>query len=311
MVLLNPRSFRMGLRNRADRLTALLKRHSLPVLAVQTADDIDRAIRTALDRQVQLLIIIGGDGTLQGATTCLATLNPAVRPRLLMLGGGRTNYTARDLGTHDKLITTLTAALEQPETFRPQRRRTLAVRQQGLPVQHGFFVAGGLIDWVIRDCHAYRATGTGPLRTGHLSSAWRLLQLAGQAMIGRGGYCPPRLIIEGQGLEPFEHANRLLLMTTLEHSNDWVAPYADQGRGAIRLTAIDRRAHGFWWRLPRLLSGRYAAGMTPSDGYLSQRGDAFQLLGLQSISLDGQDFNFDPERPISIDAGLDLEFLGR
>lgn len=311
MVLLNPRSFRMGLRNRADRLTALLKHYALPFQAVRSADDIDRAIQTALNRQVQQLIIIGGDGTLQGAVTCLARLDSNVRPRLLMLGGGRTNYTARDLGTHDRLITTLTAALEQSEAFRPQRRLTLAVRQQGQPVQHGFFIAGGLVDWVIRDCHAYRANGTGPLRTGHLSSTWRLLQLAGQAVVGKGDYRPPRLTIEAQGLKPFEHANRLLLMTTLEHSTDWVAPYADRGQGSIRLTAIDHRATGFWRRLPRLVSGRYAAGMTPDHGYLSQRGDAFRLLGLQSISLDGQDFDLDPNQTVSIEKGLELEFLGR
>lgn len=299
------------MRNRADRLTALLKHHSLPFLAVQTAGDIERAILHALDRQVRDLIIIGGDGTLQGAATCLARLDKSDLPRLLMLGGGRTNYTARDLGTHKKLITTLTAALEQGGQFTSQRRRTLAISQQGKPVQHGFFVAGGLVDWVIRDCHAYRAAGSGPLRTGHLSSAWRLVQLAGQALVGAGGYRAPRLIIEGPGIDTFEHANRLLLMTTLEHANDWFVPYADRGEGAIRLSAIDHRASSFWRRLPRLLSGRYTREMTPCHGYFSQRSDGFQLLGLQSISLDGQDFNFDAQRPVSVGKGLELEFLGR
>lgn len=311
MVILNPRSFRMGLRNRADRLTALLKHHALPFQTVQSADDIEQGVRTALDEGVTQLVIIGGDGTLQGAATWLARINPASCPRLLMLGGGRTNYTARDLRTHDQLITTLTAALERPEQFRPLRRRTLAVHQQGLASQHGFFIAGGLIDWVIRDCHAYRAKGRGPLRTGHLSSAWRLLQLAGLAMVGAGGYRPPRLTIEGGQIEPFEHANRLLLMTTLEHAGDWLVPYADQGEGTIRLSAVDHRARGFWRRLPRLISGRYSEAMTPSQGYLSLRGDAFRLHGLESISLDGQDFNFDPQRPVDIKTGIELEFLGR
>ena len=311
MVLLNPRSFRMGLRNRADRLTSLLKHHALPFQAVQNADDIQRAIQVALDKRIKCLIIIGGDGTLQGAATCLARLETPFRPRILMLGGGRTNYTARDLGTQDKLITTLTAALEQSESFTPRQRRTLAIGQEGRPIQHGFFIAAGLVDWIIRDCHAYRASGTGPLRTGHLSSSWRLLQLAGQALIGRGGYCPPRLVVKGEGIEAFDHANRLLLMTTLEHAGDWVVPYADRGQGAIRLSAIDHRAKGFWLRLPRLLSGRYSPSMTPDQGYLSQRSDAFVLHGLSSISLDGQDFDFDPHHPVSVEAGLELEFLGR
>lgn len=303
----------MSLRGRMDRITELARQRDLPLVQASDPREIDRHVHAALDAGAPMLALLGGDGTLQAAVTSLAETGQmkAQLPRLLMLGGGRTNYTARDLGTHHQLIDTLTLALDRPDQLEETERHTLQVEQEGRPREHGFFVAGALVDHVIRDCHQYRSRGGGPLRTGHLSSAWRLLQLGAMAAIGRGSFRAARLRIDAGALGQMERPVRLLLVTSLHHRNEWVDPYADRGEGEIRLSAIASDAIGFWRRLPRLVSGRYDDQLDLTHGYLSGRTHDIRLEGLEGISLDGQEQDYDPARPVWIRTGPALRFIHR
>jgi hypothetical protein len=313
LILVNPRSFRMSLRGRMERVTELARQRGLPLVQASDPQEIDRHVHAALDAGAPLLTLLGGDGTLQAAVTSLVETarGKAPLPRLLMLGGGRTNYTARDLGTHHQLIDTLTLALDQPEQLKETELHTLAVEQDGLPRQHGFFVAGALVDHVIRDCHQYRSGGHGLLRTGHVSSAWRVLQLGVLTAVGRGNFRSSRIRIDAGPLGRMDRPVRLLLITSLHHRSEWVDPYADRGEGEIRLSAIASDARGFWRRLPRLVCGRYNESLGLDNGYLSGRTREIRLDGLARISLDGQEQDYEPNRPVWIRTGPALRFIQR
>jgi hypothetical protein len=314
LILVNPRSFRMSLRGRLDRVKQLAAERGLPIVLASEPREIEPHLQAALDAHAPMLTLLGGDGTLQATVTSLAenhTVEPdAELPRLLMLGGGRTNYTARDLGTHRHLIDTLQLALDQPDQLKETVRHSLLVEQNGTR-QHGFFIAGALVDHVIRDCHHYRASGRGPLRTGHLSSAWRLLQLAARAALGRGDFNVPLLDIDAGELGQMNRTVRLLLVTSLHHRSEWVDPYADRGQGEIRLSAIASDAERFWLGLPRLVTGRYGDKLDLAQGYLSGRTREVRIDGLTSISLDGQEHDYDPSRPVWIRTGPALRFVHR
>ena len=49
--------------------------------------------------------------------------------------------------------------------------------------------------------------------------------------------------------------------------------------------------------------------MDAARGYLSGRCDALRILGLSSYTLDGEEFEADPARPVTIASGPRLAFL--
>jgi diacylglycerol kinase (ATP) len=312
LILLNPRSFRMSLRGRLARIEAVTRRQNVPVRQVSGPEEIRSILQEALREGLDLLVIIGGDGTLQAAVSILAEIGDGRNcPEILVLGGGRTNYTARDIGTHSDLLNTLETALLDPGQLKHSCRHTLVVEQHGHEPVHGFFVAAGLVDFVIRDCHKYRKGGTSPLRQGHISSAWRVMQLAVLGLFRRVPYKPPRLGIEADSLGKLDGPINLLLMTSLHHRTEFVDPYAARGSGEVRLTAVNCGAAAFWRRLLRLVRGRYHRAMNPASGYLSGRTNRIRIRGLRQICLDGQELDFDPDHPLTVRTGPAFHFLHR
>ncbi|MCC5864952.1 MAG: hypothetical protein JJU31_07555 [Wenzhouxiangella sp.] len=311
LILLNPRSFRMSLRDRRRRIHELAERRQARLVEVSEPEEIEQNVLAAMHRGCRLLVVIGGDGTVQAAVTALASCPESqAQPDILVLGGGRTNYTARDIGTHDRLLVTLALALDDPARLSATERRTLALHHPGQArVEHGFFVAGALVDHVIRDCHSYRSGGTGPLRRGHLSSAWRVFQLGLLGLLGRSSYRPVELSVSATELGRLDGACRLLLLTSLHHRREWIDPYARRGTGPVRLTMIKQSASSFWRRLPRLLHGRYQKDMSPESGYLSGNSTEVRIQGLERLSLDGQEIDLDPGQPLTVTAGPIFRFL--
>ena len=313
LILVNPRSFRMSLRGRLERVTRLAKDRGIPIVLASKPAEMASSIDEALEAGTELITLLGGDGTLQAAVSILAHRRQQVEdelPRLLMLGGGRTNYTARDLGTHRSLVDTLSLAIDAPEHLKETRRHSLCIEQDDYR-EYGFFIAAALVDHVIRDCHHYRATGKGFLRTGHPSSAWRVMQLAVKGLLGRSDFQPPVLTVDAGPLGRLHRPARLMLLTSLHHRNEWVDPYADRGQGEIRVSVISSDAQRFWLRVPAMVSGRYSADMLPEQGYLSGRAEQVVVRGLGQICLDGQEHDFDPAGELTISTGPALRFVHR
>lgn len=310
LILVNPHSFRMGRGDRLDQVRALTQASDAELELVSGPADIARQLEKHDPGSDDLLVIIGGDGTLQATVSHLAEQShESDFPRLLVLGGGRTNFTARDLGSHGRLLPLLRRALQTPESLQMETRRPLRLQLPGQPPLYGFFVAGALVDHVIRDCHRYRASGRGWLRTGHPSSAWRVLQLAMLGLIGRSEYRPPLMRVDAAGLGTVASPMRIVLLSSLLHSHGRLDPYADRGQGGLRLTAITSQAKGFWRSLPALLQGHFKDTMQVSQGYLSGRADMVQVEGLPSICLDGQEYTLDTRQVLQVTAGPSFGFL--
>ena len=146
-------------------------------------------------------------------------------------------------------------------------RMPLCIAQAPAPPRFGFFFGGAAVDSVVRRAQDHRYGGSGPLRTGHLSSPWVLAKLAALALVGRANIPAPTLEIEAEGCGSLRGEIRLLLATTLLHRTGLFDPYAARGRGDLRLTAVTAAR-------PALLAG-FAA---PADGPILEGHESRQRL---------------------------------
>ena len=307
-MLINPAAFRMRHRRRSTRMAQLIEGHGGRIYPASALDQMHGVLERILNDGVDRLVLAGGDGTLQGTVTYLACrVPPDHRPDLVVLGGGRTNFVARDLGTRDQLVATLKRVLAA-EHLQANKRRTLCLRHPGLPEQHGFFVAGGYIDRIIRHIHAWRAARSGWLHEGRFATQFGLAAL-GMRRLLRANAPLPELTVDAGELGSLAGPVSLLLLTTLTHADGGLDPYAQRGSGEVRLTAIRKGASGFWTGLPAIARGRFSARHAPAAGFLSGRCDRVVIHNLPGISMDGQEFGLDPAVPLEITAGPNFNFL--
>ncbi|MDX1626127.1 MAG: diacylglycerol kinase family protein [Wenzhouxiangellaceae bacterium] len=309
--LINPLSFRMSLRDRAERSAERVRAHGGRVREVSDLSAIERALEELTATGIDRLVVAGGDGTLQAAASWLArNLPPGQRPSLIVLSAGRTNYVAGDVGTARHFPATLQRILTaDPETLHPVRRVTLKLGNPGLPEQHGFFLAGAMVDEVIRDVHGWRAERPGPMRNHRAASAIGVARTLGRAALGFKRFEHPSLQIDAGALGRLDGPCRFLMLTTLSLEGQRIRPYADRGDGPLRITAVAADAKGWRRRLPRLLTGRFEPRMTPENGYLSGACDNIRIHGLGRVTLDGQEFDLSGDAVTHLDAGPEFEFL--
>jgi hypothetical protein len=248
--------------------------------------------------------MLAGDGTVQAVVDRLAALpGPVAQPALFVLGGGRSNVTAAALGGRGAVLSKLEQALNRwrdGSALAFERIPVLRIEQPPAPPRHGFLLAAGLLDAILRACHREQARARGTWREGNASNAWALLKLALPGLlIGRE---PPlddlHLTISDWARPP--SPARLLLVTTLEGRPGMLDPYAKRGQGPLRFSAVCARGARLWSRLPRAALGR---------SELSGRCAALQIKGLSHYTLDGEESVADPSRTVCIRPGPRITFL--
>lgn len=309
-LIVNPRSFSAS-RGLAAQATALARAQGAEVVTVDGPAALRAAVESILARRQRQVMVLAGDGTVCAIVDQLSSLPPgAWTPDLLVLPGGRTNLTAADLVPGGQALATLTRALlrsvEQRWDAAVEERCALRIEQAPAAPRHGFFFSGALVDSAIRQCHAQRVDRN---RQGTLSTLIYLMQLGVRALFGRSGLTCPPLRVDAGACGTQEGAIRVLLATTLLHRKGLFDPYASRGQGDVRVTAVSRHAPRLWRSVPRLLTGRYSASMNVDNGYLSGRCERVELTGLATYMLDGEPFDTDPTRPVTITAGPRLRFV--
>lgn len=310
LLLVNPLSFRLSLPGAFPKLRSQTQALGLEPQVVYGPQEIEPLLGPALARGLDLIIVVGGDGTLQATVSLLASQYPDIRPPpILMLGGGRTNYTATHLGTQSRAAQIIERALTRPDSLSLTATPTLKISQPGLADVYGYFAGGALVDYVIRDCHQYRLTGRGRLRQGRFSTLWRLLQLALLGLLRQVHYQSPTMKLSAHHLGALQGRVRLLVMTTLDQSQVRIHPYQARGQGPVKLTAITRDAKHFWWHLPAILTGRFSRRLSVENGYFSGHGDELRIEGLSTICVDGQEYELDPAEETIVSTGPSYAFV--
>jgi hypothetical protein len=277
-----------------------------------------RQLRAALDefaaREVNLVAVNSGDGTVQGALTILFNRRPFRTPPLLALvSGGTTNMTHHDLGLPGDHVRALRRLLDWAchgeGEARIRRRTVLRVSRPNDPEPvYGFFFGAACIFKGIQFFHA------SVHRMGLSGDPAHLLILARFLW---GIFCRhdalvapvPAVIHTENGALP-RRDYLMLLITTLDRLIMGLRPFWAGPGGPLRLTAVGARPRSLLGALPALIRGRATPQAVPENGYVSCAANEVLLHMSGGFAVDGELFSADPDLgPVRVQDGGTVDFL--
>lgn len=257
------------------------------------AGALPEAIDELASREIDLLVVNGGDGTVQHALTEILVEQPFERiPLVAPLPGGRTNVTALDLGAHRSpvkgLARLLRAAGDGTLERHLVRRPVLRVDfDAGRRTEYGMFFGAGMIHRAIRLVHdmfprgrSQGAFGAGIVTLGLVTKA---------AFRRKDSVLEPdkiQVLLDGEPLRDDEF--HLAMSTTLERLFWRIQPFWGAGPGGVRFTSISSNARGFGRAAPGILAGRPPAHATSANGYTSRNVERAELRLGCGFTIDGE-----------------------
>ncbi|MCJ8158251.1 diacylglycerol kinase family protein [Sphingomonas sp. LaA6.9] len=284
---------------------------------VEHVGQIGEALRTIARVKPKILVINGGDGTVQAALTELyhgGHFGDAPPP-VAVLPNGKTNLIALDLGAAGDPLAALERVVELSKTDLSDHivvRELIALSdgQSGTRPTLGMFLGGaGLADTIL-----YCRTKIYPLGLPNgVSHVLAALAVLISALFGlRTSFLPPKprpvrisLVREGQPLGDFS----VFIVTTLEKM--LLAARADSGvhvPGRMKFMAVELTFPAMVRALYGAIFGRL--GRDKLSGVHFERGDLVRIEGEgSSVILDGETFRAERDHPIVLTSTAPVPFL--
>ena len=281
---------------------------------VERAEQIGDALRTIARVQPKLLIINGGDGTVQAALTELHNGGHFGndRPPVAVLPNGKTNLIALDLGAQGDPIVALERLVELAKSdLAPHivEREAIALKHDGSPRPViGMFLGGaGLADTML-----YCRTKIYPLGlpngVSHVLTALAVLIRTVLRLQSR--FLPPKpgqlqVLVRRDGRISGRFA--LLAVTTLERLL-LSSEVRSTGRGPLKLLAIEESPMSLLRALIASIAGKL--GRQRMTGVHFEEADEISIEGENShLILDGEMFRAELGRPIVLRPARALSFV--
>lgn len=284
---------------------------------VEDVDQIGEAIRTIAMVSPRVVVINGGDGTVQAALTELYSGGHfgGSPPPVAVLPNGKTNLIALDLGAEGDPIKALQRVIELVESGRLDdhviQRQLISLDSGGeaRPVL-GMFLGGAYLADVMLYCRNRIYPLGLPNGISHFLAA--ILGLFALLFGLGGGRLPPKpeamtvsLIRQGE----FKGKFSLLIVTTLEklllsiRTND-----AAGQSGQMKLLAVERGLGALFRMLGATWRG--TLGQSQLNGVHFQQGDEIRIEGERSnVILDGEIFQAKNGMPIILTSTQPVPFL--
>lgn len=282
-------------------------------LDFDAAHSLAEVARELARMQPALIVINGGDGTVQGLLTAmLEDRRMESIPPIAILPRGMANMTANDCGLRSKgpraLQRLLDAARDGTLYRHVVHRHVLRVAniEEG-PAEHGMFMGAlGIYD-AIQHCKAH--VHTRGLKGG-MANSTTLASLLLQLAIGRR---PPGML-GGEEVEIATDAGLvrrgrelLLLATTLDRLVVASRPFWNTGSGRVRFTTIGYPPEHLLRSAYAVLWGRDRSRLPES--YLSFGTDRVEIAMASRFTIDGQFFTPLRNRPVTVTAPDELRFV--
>jgi len=302
---------------RVRRLLDFLSRH--PAVAhVETtcAEAVPDALAELAREDVELLVVNGGDGTLQHVLTAILGDGAFGRRRPLVapLRGGRTNMTALDLGASRdpvrgmaRLIDAVRdGSIEQRAVERSVLRVEYGRRRE---VAYGMFFGAGTIYRAIELVHRVFPQGRAQGVFGATLTTAALLARAGFCRATDGVLAPDKLqvALDGETVRGGEFT--LAMATTLGRLFAGMRPFWGQGPGNVRFTSLTTGAEGLGRAAPGILAGRPPSFATEERGFTSRNVDFADLAMQCGFTVDGELVEPEPDRFVTISADDSIPFV--
>jgi len=284
---------------------------------VDHVDEIAKALETIARVKPKVLVINGGDGTVQAALTELYQGghfgdNP---PPVAVLPNGKTNLIALDLGAEGNPLKALERIVELAKHDLHEHlvdRELIALSDGGKDskVVLGMFLGGaGLSEFILYCRHKIYPLGL-PNAAAHVLTVFAALA---SVLFGlRGKFLPNRstpikvsLIRDGQ----FQGNFAVLIVTTLERLLLMKRSMRNQNAiGRMQFLAIDQQAGAIIRFLLSVIFGRL--GKNVQKGIHLERGDTIRIEGEGSnVLMDGELFRAQPGHPIVLKSTKAVSFL--
>jgi Diacylglycerol kinase catalytic domain len=282
---------------------------------VESVDQIGRAMQTIARVKPSVIVINGGDGTVQSALTELyqgGHFDGDVPP-VAVLPNGKTNLIALDLGIRGDPIKALEQIIHVTKTGLAEHvvaRELIALSDGGSdtrPVLGMFLGGAGLADSILYCRNKIYPLGLSNGLSHFLTAIAVLLTV----VLGiKGRFLPPAtspisisLIREGQLAGKFA----VLIVTTLERLLLGAKPGVS-GTGHMKLMAVDQSAPAMLRMLFMSLIGKF--GASRMDGIHLEHGDTIRIEGdSSSVLLDGEIFTAEKGHPIVLRSTPPVPFL--
>lgn len=307
-------NLRAGRRDsKVEHVLRFLERHP-EVIHAETPSDtaVPVALADFARRGVELLVLNGGDGTIQLALTHLLG-NPSNRwrPWIAPIRGGRTNMTAIDLGARRDPVRGLAELIEAVRAGRLAER---VVRRNVLRVElaegvhYGMFLGAGMLHRAVDLTHRSFPEGKAQGIWGAgIVTGWLIARTVAGSV--RGILTPDkmRVSLDGRDLEPREIL--LAMVSTLERLFFRMRPFWGREPGPARVTLIAGDARLASRTALGILRGRPGRHVRPENGYWSHNAHEVVIQLDAGLVLDGELYDPMPDRLVRVGAVGGVGFL--
>jgi diacylglycerol kinase (ATP) len=260
---------------------------------VQTPSDVASALADFARREINVLVVNGGDGTVQAVLTSIFHQRPfEIVPLLAVLrSAGTTSMIAGDIGLkgirHRALERLFTWSRTQNSKAAILQRPLLRVQVPGEanPIYTMFLGAAG----IYQATHFYHRKIHAIGLRGEVGPGVTLARFAMAIILRNRKVLSPVPITASLDHNPPEAGEYLLVfVTTLERLFLGLRPFWGTELKPLHYTAIGSRPYRFVRLLPSLLKGRQLPDIMPANGYFSNNANRIQLNLDSGFTLDGQ-----------------------
>jgi len=264
-------------------------------------------------RGVELVVVNGGDGTVQAVLTALLHNRPfKTMPPLAVLQSGTTSMTARDVGFTGSPVKALETifrwAGSESGDARIVQRPVLQVQAPGNDPHYGmFFGTAGIYQGIE---YFHRNLNSRGLK-GELGPGLTIARFLWSASFRRSGFLSSVPITVAVDDRPAQDVDCIvLLISTLERLFLGLYPYWGDEKGALHFTALRNRPRRLVQCLPYILRGRKSQRIRPENGYHSHNAHKISLHTDSGFTIDGQLYKpGNRHEPIVVQSGGTAAFL--
>ncbi len=288
-------NLRAGRSNPKVRRILGLLRHYPEVAHVETTSvrSVPEALASLTRQKVELLVVNGGDGTLQHTLTQMLTSDdfPSI-PMVAPLRGGRTNMSALDIGAHRDPVKGLQGLLEDEKAGRIEDRlvdrpllRVETLRDRR--IHYGFFFGAGMIHRAIDLTHSMFPHGRsqGSFGAGIVTAGLIMRTIAKR----RGGVLTPdkaQIMLDGEHVEGGEFT--LIIASSLQRLFLRINPFWGREKAPVRFTAMASGCERTAAAAPGILRGKPRPFVRPTAGYTSRNVKTAELRIDTGFTVDGE-----------------------
>jgi hypothetical protein len=309
-MITNPRSG--GNRKGIGKIRELLARNpEILHREAVTPPEVNAALADFSARNVDLLVVNGGDGTVQAVLTAIYGRSIFARPPLLaLLRAGTTSMLANDVGVAGEPL----AALARVRAWGLDRERSenrinvrpvLKVKREGEEPLCGMFLGAGAIPLGVEIFHG--SMNPNKVR-GELIPGLLIARMILSVLTGRDRLFPPtEMEIRPDDYPPQRDSFLFAMVSTLERLFLGLHPFWGREAAPLHFTALKSNPPCLLRNLPFLLRGRPTASATPGNGYFSQNVEGITLDFRGNFTLDGE--LFEARAPLTIEPAGPARFL--